>query len=1022
MERSYFRVVKEAFGASQSSLNTLGVHAVPGRSKEWQAARCPCCSDTDGSASISMNTGYLKCRQCGREMDLFEWWQDLHGLPSSWEAAKQVGDLLSVPLPKLGKGKQRAPQKMTPELLDSAIHNLMEAEEAEGARQHFRGRGLWDPVRLSRFGVGFLAGAIVFAQFYPNGELRTRYRIYTPNGRQKWRWSKGGGAPNGFWPHLELPAGAEILLCEGEMDVLAAYKLGRLHRRKTPIFAYTWTGGATAPVSSRLMPDTWPRRTVRICYDNDTFQGPDRKTHRAPDEKKLKDMLRRRTNLVDHVARVFAANHCKVHLLAIPIDPVDRFGADLRDWLTEEGTFEDLPSYPYEELVDPADDPQEISFDEIRAYVGEFVTVAGSVQSVRDLQALIPKTIGIECPMNCKSICNSCGVPTRFADQVIDCSLYRGELLEAFITDDAKGWLKRHLLGKPTGCSECTLRYEETWPGSSWSISPEEDGTKRAPIVSTETPSIAGEIAVTGYVHAAGNTVGLFATKIEQLDKPHFDLDEFHNSLLPITPWKANDCERIWIHIDTVVADLANNVTEIYGREELHILAILVAHSVLRYKISGHSYRGWLDACGFGETRQGKSETIRRLFEFWRLGQAFTCMDNFSRAGLTVGGGKSGEQMVPGIFPKNHGKLLFFDEFHHMAQASGENPMICLQSARDDGKVSAAKIYGNTKLQASVRLITAGNWFERKRRSLQYPCQHLLHFYGVPEAVGRLDFAWCITEPADMNRETVEHVWQPELARALILRAWAMEPHMVHIEPEAWKRAEKIAQEWDQIYVADVLPLHTGAEKAHSVIRIAIAIANLCYSHPEGKPRECLTRVGHVEAAIQWMLRCWENLQYDLFSQRIIRSRSVSQPYTVEALLTVHLQLHDSDSAVILLSQLCETQDHRQLSARVMGSGGAVEEMKDFNKWLGQMNRLSAIESSGLSSYQITYTPTPGCIRIMQRLIRLASDDPEGYVERYRALERWFNSPESRMGPNARDPHGLNPLDGDDSDESEFIF
>lgn len=1019
MERSYFRAVKEAFGASASSLTSLGIESVKGRTREWQAIRCPCCTDRDGSASISTETGWLNCRQCGREMDLFEWWQDKHSLPSAWEACKQVGAALGVSMPA-GKGRVRI-GKMTPQLLDLAIHNLLESPEAEWARKHFRDRGLWEPQLLAQLGIGFLEGSIIFAQFFANGELRERYRQYTPLAKQKWRWSKGYGPPNGFWPYAPLPDGAEVLICEGEMDVISALVHGRARRRKVPIFPFTWTGGASAPVSSSLMPDNWRGRKVSICYDNDTWQGPDASKARAPDEKRKKDMLRRRQNVIDHVGRVFRANGCPVQLLTVPIDPVDRFGADLRDWLTEGGKLDELPGCPLEAVVDQEEISLPIAFDELREHVDEFVTVTGSVQSVWDLQTLLPKIATIECPMGTKACCSGCGVPNKFTDQAIDFNLYRGALLEAFSSGDAMTWLKRNLLGKPPACNECELRYDETWPGASWTISPEEDGTKRAPVVSIETPSIAGEIAVTGYVHRAGNSVGLFGTRIEQLDKPHFDLDAFHNDLLPRTPWRGMDAEAIWKHIDTMVADLSNNVTEIFGRNELHILTLLVAHSALRYTISGHTYRGWLDGCGFGETRRGKSETVRRLFEFWRLGSIFTCMDNFSRAGLTVGGGRSGEQMVPGIFPKSHGKMLFFDEFHHMSSGGGENPMICLQSARDEGKVSAAKIYGNTKLQACVRLITAGNWAHRSRRAFQYPCQHLLVFYGVPEAVGRLDFAWCITDEADMSREQVEHVWTADLSRALVLRAWAQEPHMIHIEDEAWEFAQKTCKEWDVIYVADALPLHTGAEKAHSLIRTAIAIANLCYSHPEGRPRECLVRLAHVEVAVDWMIRCFENLQYDLYSQRVLRSRTITQPFTVEALFTVHLRLEDPGCAMLLLSQMCEAQDLRTMQARITGNG-SVEEQRDFSRWLGQMNLLGAIESNSLTSYQVTYTPTPGCTRILQRLVRLATDDPQAYVDRYRVMQAWHGSAEARGVPGiSKQPSGIQPLDAEDYNDGADI-
>jgi len=191
MERSHFGSVKEAFATQpERSLEMLGVVVKKGGDRQWQAVACPCCSDTDGSASIAKATGHLRCHQCGRKLDLFEWWAEINGC-STWDACKAIGDMLGVPLPQMKKRKGREVQKMTPERLDRAIHNLMELEEAEQSRAYLKKEGLFDPAMLARFGVGWLEGGLVLAQFYPNGELRQRYRRHMPAAKQKWGWSKG---------------------------------------------------------------------------------------------------------------------------------------------------------------------------------------------------------------------------------------------------------------------------------------------------------------------------------------------------------------------------------------------------------------------------------------------------------------------------------------------------------------------------------------------------------------------------------------------------------------------------------------------------------------------------------------------------------------------------------------------------------------------------------------------------------------------------------------------------------------
>ena len=927
----------------------------------------------------------------------------MHGCKDDWDACHQVGERLGVkyerPTVKRRKGSNI---RMTPKLLDQAIHDLNKDPEATWARKHFADRGLWDPAKLARFGVGFLDGAIIFAQFNPDGSIRDRYRIYTPMAKIKWHWSKlGNGGPVGFWPAIaEIPEDADVLLCEGEMDVLTAWIKFGLHKRSRPIVAYTWTGGAGSPLASSLMPSSWPKRHVFVCYDNDTYQGADVDTYRAPTQKKLREMSRRRETMIKGVVEKLVANKCRVTLLHVNIDPVDHFGADLRDWADSGKSFDDLPQCDYHDLVNRQEKPLEVTHEQAFESAGEFIHFQGSVTEIEQHSLAVPLISKIICPMASKPCCRDCAVTRKFVDQEIDWADHRGHLLNALLAKSPENYIVRKMIGKPTACSECRIEHEETTIGSWWKASTDDtssaDGMKMIDIISTEEPSLSGSIGITGYAHYTSKSVGVFATKLEQLDKPEANLDAYHHPLMSATPWNSDDVERIDKHVDELVQDYTHNITKIYGRPELHLATMLVAHSALYYELDGHRYRGWLDACSFGETRKGKSETIKRLFEHWKLGTAFTCMENFSRAGLTVGGADNGQKMRPGLFPKNNRKMLFLDEFHHMtAGPTDKNVMVHLQSARDEGKVSALKVYGDLKLPAACRLITAGNWAGRSRRTFQFICQHLLAFYGVPEALSRMDWAWCVHGDVKMIAEEVDHYWTTELARALILRAWALEPHQIHFDKGVIEFAKKVALEWDEIYAADDLPLHTGIEKYHSIIRTAIAIANICYSHPDGKESDCRVRLAHIKWAIAWIIKCWHNLQYDEFSARRISARTLTQPYHVERLLTVELDLSDPDHGSVILSRLTESNSPRSLQGFIMGNGN-VEEPKHYAKWLSSMMRHGAIVEKSENRHHIFYVPTEGCLKILRGLVGLARYDPDAYAERWAKLDKWSASPTSQ--------------------------
>jgi hypothetical protein len=340
-----------------------------------------------------------------------------------------------------------------------------------------------------------------------------------------------------------------------------------------------------------------------------------------------------------------------------------------------------------------------------------------------------------------------------------------------------------------------------------------------------------------------------------------------------------------------------------------------------------------------------------------------------------------------------------------------ENVMVHLQSARDEGIVSAAKIYGDLRLQAAVRLITAGNYARRERKTYQYLCQHLLEFYGVPESLARMDWAFCVEGDVSMTREEVKHQWTPGLARALVLRAWALEPHQIHLSPEGVAHAKKVAIEWDEMYSAIDLPLHTGAEKYHSIIRTAIAIANMCYSHPDGRENECEVRMVHILWAIAWIEMCWHNLEYDDFSHRLISARTLTQPFQVERVVTVDLGLDDPEHAAVILARLTEANGTRALQGLITGCR-TIETPTHYAHWLGALMLRGAVFQAKAEHNKayISYVPTAGFLKILHRLIDMARNDPQAYVERYQKIDTW------KASQVVGDPSNLEPLDEDSDD------
>lgn len=474
MERSYFKQIKEAF--CEDFIPRLSLETKRGGNAEWQRIKCPLCSDESGSASIAKKSGYLRCHQCDRKMDLFEWYAELHG-GTAWEACQKLAELFGIELVKIRKRKGRAPKDMTPELLELSIQNLWEEEWAAPLRRFMIERKFDDQKILARFGVGALSSALTIAQFWPSGQLKNRYRRFHPHGGARmWGWSSSTDSPGGIWPHFPLREDDKILLLEGEWDTLTGWIPMRLYKQNWVCFCST--GGATNPIMASTVPDDWKGREVHICYDNDVFQGLDLNKYVAPDPKKHIELIRRRDNLVHRVAKILQLVGCDVYLRQIPINPLDHWGGDFRDWVNQGGKdLDDLECFPLKEVLGAEKEEQvrELSFDQLfdSKNAGALCSFTAQVGSVEEELSIVPEVTAIECPKGQFKFCNHCGVTTTFPSQIIYWKERPEDLAGCLAELDFNKHAFAEVIRKPRMCDQASLRHLEWQSGARWMASPE---------------------------------------------------------------------------------------------------------------------------------------------------------------------------------------------------------------------------------------------------------------------------------------------------------------------------------------------------------------------------------------------------------------------------------------------------------------------------------------------------------------------------------------------------------------------
>jgi hypothetical protein len=994
---------------------------------DWLQVKCPFCSDTNGSASCSIQSGFLRCHQCGAKEDLFSWVGKAIGAVQPWQQCQALAKVIGVEVEGVprGKGLFKVVPEMTAENLSDFKQRLYEDPDQEIAREFLRRRKMWIPEILEWLPIVAWGGKIVFAQHDGEGRLRKRCRVFDPfplNGDPKWTWNKVKGQTGrtvGFWPIIPriLEADPQIrqLILEGEWDVLAAIMhLGVLD--KGWIVA-SWTGGGGVGIPADGIYEHMRNRETHLLYDNDVFQGLEGDV--APDDKKMAEMRTRKKAFLDVTAQSFLNNRCTVIVRAITINPHTKWGGDLRDMVNDGlQTIDDLPGYKLADCRRQLRIATRVDFNDVHKHLGEYIEFACQVAGVADEVSIKPIRSAIKCEQGQHPYCQTCKVPELAPNGVIDFTGMQDQLACAMTDTNVPRHTMERICGKPNQCKVWSLNPIDSMDGARWSAMAKEDeakeGTRTVEILSDVAPPLSGELVVRGWLFMSANglTPVLMCDHLEATDDVDLPIEPHRGDLVNECPTDTTEVSVIDAYLDRWASDVANNTTHIYGRRDMHVALGLTMHSTLWIDVMGARRRGWLDICLIGATRTGKSAAARAYLKALQLGQHFTPMGNFSRPGLTLGTiSINGQQkMKPGVFPRNHGKLTVLDEAHLMVQdnASGGGLFPMLQGARDIGKVEAAKISGSQQLNAAVRLIAISNWLGGNRNSFSTPAQHLLSLYGTPESLARLDFGLPIDEiESGFGPEDVHQFWTVERQRAVAIRAWQMESSAVSFEPEALEEAKKLCTfTWKDRY-SEELPLYTEKEKVFSVLRIAAAVANMTLSCHEGNLNTCRVRLVHVQWAAKWLEKTWKLLEYDSISRSAKRQMEPKLLWRVEGLFTVKLNLNDPTAVNFVIGRFYGMLGREELRAVTGFAFG------EFEKWVMELVRVGAIEvvrppgSNGFGN-QLALRFTKGAIEVVQKLVLLAEHAPEVWRERYDRMSTWMAG---GNGLKHTEPHNMLPID-----------
>jgi hypothetical protein len=966
---------------------------------------CPYCEDQSGSASVAIDSGHLKCFQCAKSVELFSWVADLQGIKVDGKhgplmAAKYAAGVMGIPLDEKRK-KLRQIKRATPKIVEECRKALANREDPASAA-FLRGRN-FDPEGIARLGAGVFGDGVIAFWMHDEqtGHLRPRYRAYRAKDKKKW-WSAARDedrvlepdriSPNGFWPMNDVPADrddAVILICEGEWDA-AAIRLQVPEEGRRGIYAFAWTGGALAKPPHAVIPQAWYRKEVWIAWDLDQFQNPDITKCSGPSLASVRRQLDPEESSLLGWAQLLESSGCRVRIVGVPLDPVDFPKGDLRDWVAQGGTdVWSLPRWTPDEVW--RDQPcVEVEIEDIaKMEDGDRVLVRGQVHSEYLEVQVVPEETLIDCELGnaeFANLCRRCGVPDRWPERRILWADHQRMLFSAYTSRDPERAIHQ-LIRKPSGCNSCVLEHTRSAPAKRWTLMDEDDGQQVVEVLGGS-PNYASRLKVRGtvYTRKDGRGKGVKASQVVEIDSTTIEVpEEQRKALHGLVPPRDASPRQIDEFLARRYEDIGTNLTHVYGRPEFHLAIDLVMHSPLFLHIEEKRVRGFLDCCVFGDTRGGKTATIAGYMQAVGLGKVVTSMGTISRAGLIVSN-RDGV-MRPGLWPRHHGRAIMLDEFHALpkSDSAGKSLIVELQKARDSGTIDTTKDSGSYTLPAAVRLVSVANWW-KDRASRPLPINHLAGLYqDIPQVISRLDFAWCYQDDGQgiPKKRQVEHLWTVDRLRTTILRAWAQREGRVIFGEGTLEMARSYCERWSTKYDMEEIPLFTGIEKIYSILRIATAVANICFSVHEHVHTVWVGK-NHVEWAATFLEKTWKNLGYEQWSQAIDRREAIVREH--EACRDLFAVMPTSDDGLAL--------EFLRSEQNIMDAISPFEWQTPMEgrQWIARLVRNHVFKLRGGS----LVCPTKGGQKLIERLLHWAYNEPEKYNEYAEQVRIWFRAANDR--------------------------
>ena len=826
--------------------------------------KCPFHDDSHASANVNITTGLWFCHACNEGGSPIDFVMKRDHVPVK-DAMLVVGRAAGIPDP--GKKKNGADGAPTPARASSKLTEENVAAWHAAALRHadlmrwFAEKRGYTVETVEKWQLGWDGQRVTIPVRDKGGRLVNvrRYKRDAVGTQGKMLGLEPGLNEARLFP-LDVPLPEEVLLVEGEWDMILAHQHGLTNTITVTSGAGTWSAEFTAYFEGRR---------VTVCYDNDDAgrKGAQR------------------------VARILS-DTASVFLLQIPNLP-DK--GDVTDFFVEQQRSVDelrsliLDASPFVAAPVVVDEPEAVKVPLHQASHAQYRNLRLEMSVMLSGKAMTPYTIpwefDFECGMNNKRYCGACPMMEVNGHRTVKVSASDPATLALINVSSSSQYSALRALAKAH--PSCTYGV----PTIKSSINVEEMRL----IAELDTESRTGEseyvnrtgyflghgllpnrsYSMLGYSHPFPKTqatVHVINEAVPAQDNiSAFAMTPELNEALRLFEAKGDAVEEKWTDLYN---DMRLHVHRIQDRLDMQIAYDLAWHSVIDFYFnSAYVRRGWVEVMAMGDSGQGKTEMAMNLLIHYRMGERVQG-EQSSVAGLMGGLEKLGDTWMLswGRLPLNDKRLVVIDETQGLAPQAIES----LSDVRATGVAEITKIR-TERTHSRCRLIwlanpTTGQTLSQHNQGVTA----IRDLFKKPEDIRRLDFAITVASgDVDFARAiNVRHVdagpqkYSSDLCRTLILWAWSRRSDQIVFTPEATDLVLAEATRMGRRY-HPAIPLVEPADQRLKLARLAVAAAARVHSTDESGEQVVVKRE-HVAFVVSFLERVYNSrsMAYGEFSDQ----------------------------------------------------------------------------------------------------------------------------------------------------------